>query len=151
MNRIMNLLLLEGKSQKNRTVIVWIVWRSQHWIQCQAWYCLCLCCQAFFSQKSPIFTPWLKVGHGVEIAVDMDTGQTEWGTLYQKGTQTRQRRLVVSLWMSLIWGKPGLGIGKLMSWGSEGVAAAGDATHLTWPRSARGCQLLFLIWRWIWF
>ena len=72
MNRIMILLLLEGKSQKNRTVIVWIVWRSQHWIQCQAWYCLCLCCQAFFSQKSPIFTPWLKVGHGVEIAVDMD-------------------------------------------------------------------------------
>ena len=55
-------------------------------------------------------------------------GQTEWETLYQKGTQTRQRRLVVSLWMSLIWGKPGLGIGKLMSWGSEGVAAAGDAT-----------------------
>ena len=72
MNRIMILLLLEGKSQKNRTVIVWIVWRSQHWIQCQAWYCLCLCCQAFFSQKSPIFTPWLKVEHGVEFAVNMD-------------------------------------------------------------------------------
>ena len=78
-------------------------------------------------------------------------GQTEWETLYQKGTQTQQRRLVVSLWMYSIWVKPGLGIGKLMSWGSEGVAAAGDATRLTWPRSGRGCQLLFLIWRWIWF
>ena len=39
-------------------------------------------------------------------------GQTEWETLYQKGTQTRQRRLVVSLWMCLIQVKPALGIGK---------------------------------------
>ena len=78
-------------------------------------------------------------------------GQTEWGTLYQKGTQTRQRRLAVSLWMCLIREKPALGIGKLMSWGSEGVAVAGGCYPPHLAKICQRLQLLFLISRWIWF
>ena len=70
-------------------------------------------------------------------------GQTEWGTLYKKALRIDKEGLLISLWMCLIQVKPALGIGKLMSWGSEGVAAAGDATRLTWPRSGRGFSCSF--------
>ena len=144
MNRIMNLLLLEGKSQKNRTVIVWIVWRSQHWIQCQAWYCLCLCCQAFFSQKSPIFTPWLKVEHGVEFAVNMDRQS---GKHFIKRHSDSTKKLVNVFDLS-----------EARSWNWETyelrLGGRGSRRGCYPPHLAKICQrlqLLFLIWRWIWF
>ena len=106
---------------------------------------LMLMLSGFFLTKEPhIYTfveswtlSWECCGHG----------QTEWETLYQKGTQTRQR----SLLMCLIWVKPGLGIGKTyeLRLGGRGSRRGCYPPHLA--KICQRLQLLFLISRWIWF